>query len=120
MRTSAPRFFLAAAWAATALCFPAAAAAAERQVQDVVYDYAVSSYCGTLTPEVDAGFRAELRDVTAASGLSADEAKKQRIAGWVAADREWANRGLGGYRAWCQDEGVTAAGRFRAYRPIND
>ncbi len=91
--------------------------AAERQIRDVVYDYAVTSYCGTLTPQVEAGFRAELAQRTEASGLSQDQAKAQRIEGWVAADLEWSNRGLGGYRAWCQSEGVDAARRFRAFAP---
>ncbi len=86
--------------------------AAERRIQDAVYDYAVTSYCGTLTPEVEAGFRKELARLTETNGLSPQETKAQRIAGWVAADREWSNRGLGGYRAWCQSEGVDAARYF--------
>lgn len=104
-----------AVWAAAALGMLGPAEAAERQIRDVVYDYAVTSYCNTLTPEVDAGFRAELEHTTARSGLSDERAKDQRIAGWVKADREWANRGLGGFRAWCESEGVEAARRFRAY-----
>lgn len=93
---------------------PGPVQAAERRVRDVVYDYAVTSYCGTLTPEVEAGFKIELARLTEASGLSPEQAKAQRIEGWVAADMEWSNRGLGGYRAWCRGEGVDAARRFRA------
>ncbi len=95
----------------------AAGSTSDRQVRDVVYDYAVTSYCGTLTPEVEAGFRAELAQLTDDSGLNPDQAKAQRIAGWVAADLEWSNRGLGGYRAWCQSEGVDAARRFLSHAP---
>lgn len=85
-----------------------------RSLRDVVYDYAVTSYCGVLTPEVEFGFRRELAQLTAHYGLTPEQAKAQRIAGWVAADREWANRGLGGFRAWCQTEGSAAVRHFQA------
>jgi hypothetical protein len=52
--------------------------------------------------------------LTASSGLDDEDAKDQRIAGWVDADLEWGNRGLGGFRAWCETEGLTAAERFLA------
>ena len=105
-----------AAVAVTELALPAVQAA-ERRLRDVVYDYAVTSYCGTLTPEVEAGFRVALSQLTEDRGLSPEEARAQRIEGWVAADMEWSNRGLGGYRAWCRSEGVDAARRFRAFVP---
>jgi len=89
------------------------AAGEPRSVRDVVYDYAVTSYCGVLTPEVEVGFRIELAEMTARQGLSAAQAKAQRIAGWIAADMEWSNRGLGGFRAWCQGEGLDAARHFQ-------
>jgi hypothetical protein len=92
----------------------AAASAEHRDLRRIVYDYAVTSYCLLLTPEVEAGFQLELATATDRSGLSPDEAKAQRIAGWVDADREWSNRGLGGFRAWCGDEGVSAARHFLA------
>lgn len=88
--------------------------AAERDLTRVVYDYAVTSYCGTLTPEVEAGFRRELAILTRRHGLDEETARRQRIRGWIAADREWSNRGLGGHRAWCREEGVTAARHFQA------
>ena len=83
-----------------------------RNPRDIVYDYGVTSYCGTLSPEVEVGFRRELAAVQDRFGLSEAEAKAARIRGWVAADAEWSNRGLGGYRAWCESEGVAAARRF--------
>lgn len=91
---------------------PGLADETSRTLRQVVYDYAVTSYCGLLTPEVEFGFQRELATVTEASGLSAEEAKALRIAGWVDADREWSNRGLGGFRAWCEDDGLMAAQRF--------
>lgn len=83
-----------------------------RTLRDVVYDLAVTSYCGLLTPEVEFGYHREIADLTARAGLDEETAKALRIAGWVDADREWGNRGLGGFRAWCETDGVTAAKHF--------
>jgi len=104
---------LVAAWLSVGTA--GAAEAEERSLRQVTYDYAVTSYCGTLTPEVEAGFRRELAEVTARDGLSEADAKAQRIAGWVNADEEWGNRGLGGFRAWCQSEGAEAAAHFTSF-----
>jgi len=90
------------------------AAAAERGLTRVVYEFAVTSYCGTLDPAVEAGFQAELKAVTQRSGLDSEAARQQRLRGWVEAEREWRNRGLGGNRAWCAGEGVEAARHFQA------
>ena len=52
--------------------------------------------------------------MTRRSGLDAESARRLRIKGWIAADKEWSNRGLGGFRAWCREEGITAGDHFRA------
>ncbi|MFQ5467036.1 MAG: hypothetical protein ACE5DS_02765 [Kiloniellaceae bacterium] len=85
---------------------------AGRGIKDVVYDYAVTSYCGVLTRVVQVGYERELARMTGRAGLTRAQAKAERIAGWVAADLEWGNRGLGGYRAWCRTEGLGAARHF--------
>ncbi|GAB4361314.1 MAG: hypothetical protein Kow00114_15760 [Kiloniellaceae bacterium] len=103
---------LAAACLVPALAFAAPAAA--RGLADVVYEFAVTGYCGSQTPEVEAGFRKELARLTAASGVDAETARRQRIQGWIAAENEWRNRGLGGQRAWCAAEGDPAARHFRS------
>jgi hypothetical protein len=92
-----------------------AAGEGERSLRQVVYDYAVTSYCGLLTAEVEFGFQRELAFITKRSGLTEAEAKAERIAGWVDADREWSNRGLGGNRAWCKEDGIPAVKRFLAF-----
>lgn len=91
-----------------------AAAEAARGITRVVYEFAVTSYCGTLDAVVTAGYEAEIAAVTRRSGLDPEGARRQRIQGWVEAESEWRNRGLGGNRAWCADEGVAAARHFRA------
>ncbi len=57
----------------------------------------------------------ELTSLTEQSGLTEAEAKAERIAGWVDADHELSNRGLGGIRAWCKEDGLLAARRFLAF-----
>jgi len=90
------------------------AGAEERGLAQVVYEFAVTGYCGTLDPEVEAGFRRELAALTARGGFDEEAARRQRIHGWVRAEEEWRNRGLGGQRAWCRSEGVPAARHFQA------
>ena len=85
-----------------------------RTLRHVVYDLGVTSYCGVLTPEVEAGYHREIAVLTEHAGLNEADAKALRIAGWVDADREWGNRGLGGFRAWCETDGLAAARHFLA------
>ena len=85
-----------------------------RTLRHVVYDLGVTSYCNLLTPEVEAGYHREIARLTERAGLNEADAKAQRIAGWVDADREWGNRGLGGFRAWCETDGLAAARHFLA------
>lgn len=108
------RWIAAAAGAAGLLAFALAAGAEERSLTRAVYEFAVTGYCGLQDAAVDAGFRAEAAALTARGGLGTEEARRQRIRGWIAAEEEWRNRGLGGNRAWCAEEGTMAARHFRA------
>ena len=84
-----------------------------RSPADVVYDYSVAGTCGTLTPRGERGFRRELEAVTARFHRGDPEAARAaRLAGWLRADLEWSNRGLGGFRRWCETEGVAAGRHF--------
>lgn len=85
-----------------------------RTLRNVVYDLGVTSYCNLLTPEVEAGYHREIARLTERADLNEADAKALRIAGWVDADREWSNRGLGGFRAWCETDGLAAARHFLA------
>lgn len=100
--------------AAAVPAFPKPLAAQERSLTQVIYDYAVTSYCGTLDNEVEQGFRRELAAQTLRADLDEAAAREQRIKGWVLADDEWRNRGLGGHKAWCREEGLAASRHFRA------
>jgi hypothetical protein len=96
------------------LCATCAASGEERSLTRAVYEFAVTSYCGTSTPEVEAGFHTEVAALTERGGFDAETARRLRIRGWVEAELEWRNRGLGGNRAWCESEGVAAARHFQA------
>jgi len=86
-----------------------------RNPTDVVYDYSVAGTCGTLTPAGERGFRRELAVVTARFHHDdAAGAQAARLAGWLRADLEWSNRGLGGFRRWCETEGLAAGRHFAA------
>lgn len=104
----------AAAWlavlagAAEAELDPATRAA----LHETYYEYEVAGYCGLVTAPVQAGFRRQLARVLA--GASVDQATIDEVRGkaWQAAHWEWQNRGLGGFRGWCRNEGEAAARRF--------
>jgi len=82
---------------------------------EVVYDYSVAGSCGTLTEAGERGFRRELAAVTARfHGKDVEAARTARLAGWLRADLEWSNRGLGGFRHWCETEGRAAGRHFAA------
>jgi len=71
----------------------------------LIYDHEVAAQCGLLTPRVRQAFHAARDRLAARSGLAAAHLKKLRLKAIVAADREYNNRGLGGYRQWCAGEG---------------
>ena len=81
-------------------------------VAAVYYRYSVVEYCSLATPAVAAGFDAERARLVEAAALDEEQHRTQRIAGWTAADLEWSNRGVGGFRKWCATEGVAAAEGF--------
>ncbi|MEQ8357256.1 MAG: hypothetical protein RH942_17105 [Kiloniellaceae bacterium] len=86
----------------------------ERSLTRVVYEFAVAGLCGTQDREVVAGYHREVAAITARGGYDEETARQHRLRGWVEADEEWSNRGLGGNRAWCQSEGLAAARHFKA------
>ncbi len=80
------------------------------------YDLLVIENCGLLNAELRRGFELELRDRLDRKRLGDEEAEAERTRASLAFEREWHNRGLGGSRPWCREEGKRAAlafyGRF--------
>ena len=113
---------LAGALAALAPVGPAAAWDANAPVtreypelHSAYYDISVCEYCGLVTSEVADGFRREVADLIARDRMSQDQNREVRIHAWTAADLEYGNRGLGGFRNWCKTEGLAAVQRFTGY-----
>ncbi|MEX2298589.1 MAG: hypothetical protein WD715_14330 [Dongiaceae bacterium] len=80
----------------------------------VYYRFSVVEYCSLADPQVATGFVLARDRILAETGAADDAHRRARIAGWTAADLEWSNRGLGGFRRWCETEGSEAAAGFLA------
>ncbi len=81
------------------------------------YDVEVMSFCGGGSAEVMAGFRRERLAVMRRHGLRGEQDDKARFEAARRADSEWKNRGLGGFRHWCRQQGQAAVRRFSAPLP---
>lgn len=94
---------------------PLSAADETRDLEAVHYDMLVADQCGLVDDSVIAGYRVEYEAVVARDGLDETEQQEQRLAALIAFDYEYQNRGLGGSRAWCREEGVEGARRLAAF-----
>jgi hypothetical protein len=86
------------------------------EIKQVVYMYSVTEYCGLNTGEVYDGYRREVRHLTRQGRLPESTVRWLRIHGMLAADLEYDDRGLGGFRKWCRTEGLDAARHFLTFR----
>ena len=78
------------------------------------YDIFLVETCGLLTAEVQRGFELARDERRAAEGLDEAAAREARIEAGTEFDLEWQNRGLGGSRPWCRQDGKAAALAFFA------
>lgn len=85
-------------------------------LQEAIYGFAVAEYCGFLSPAVAEGFHLERAWIMARDGISEEEEHDHRIAAILAADWQYGDHGLGGYRGWCRSDGLTAVHRFLSFR----
>ena len=72
----------------------------------LIYDHEVASFCGLVKRHVHDAYRAKRSTLEAASGLSAETLTRIRIGAMAYAEREYINRGLGGHKPWCRNEGM--------------
>ena len=79
---------------------------------DTNYRFEVAGYCGLVTEGVIRGFKEEVRSLSQQHNLPAESQLEASGKGWQAAHKEWLNRGLGGYKRWCRNEGQTYAAQF--------
>jgi hypothetical protein len=76
------------------------------------YEIEVAGYCGLVDDAVAAGFRRQVERILDGAEVAQDTLNELRGKAWQAANAEWQNRGLGGFRGWCRNEGRAAAERF--------
>ncbi|MSP89917.1 MAG: hypothetical protein EXQ92_14075 [Alphaproteobacteria bacterium] len=94
--------------AAAALLLAACAGNGEddrHRLSALYYAAGVATYCSGLTELAVDGLGHAVRWVRATSSLNPESLAAARDAGYVAADYEWSNRGLGSFRRWCLGEG---------------
>lgn len=96
---------------ALALLSPVSESPEDRYFQ-VMYDYEVAAQCGLVSVTVERAFRVALERAGRATGFDAEALRRIRIRAIVASDREYNNRGLGGYRPWCRTDGTEGARRL--------
>jgi hypothetical protein len=89
-------------------------AVAHAELSAVFYDFEVASYCGLVTDAVGIGFRRETKRLVSQDAIDSETVTHLRGKAWQAAHAEWQNRGLGGFRNWCRNEGRAAAARLSA------
>ena len=88
--------------------------ATRQALHQAYYDFEVAGYCGLISEDVGGGFQREVQRIQGDAVIDCETLNELRGKAWQAAHWEWQNRGLGGYRAWCRNEGKAAADRFLA------
>ena len=82
-------------------------------VYDAHYQFEHLGYCGMADTDAQAALDRKVRQAMDA-GLSREDMEQARMKAWSDAYKEWLNRGLGGFRAWCADEGPLSKDRLIA------
>ena len=92
------------------------AVADDRPVSDtyygLIYDFEVAQFCGLVNQRVHDAFWAKRKMAKSQSEHSIEALRQIRIKAMAAADIEYANRGLGGYKPWCNTEGRAGIARI--------
>lgn len=78
----------------------------------VYYRLEVTNYCGLTSDQVAAGFIQKRDHILRQNSLTPEQIDSARAEAWKAGYREWDNRGLGGFRRWCANEGASYAAFF--------
>jgi hypothetical protein len=84
----------------------------ESQFLQINYRFEVAGYCGLVNEQVARGFHVERKQLLAQQAISEEEQQALRGKAWQMAHKEWLNRGLGGFKRWCRNEGQEYAQNF--------
>ena len=80
--------------------------------EHMFYDMGVIGYCGLSTDAAIRGFHQQLEALVDRENLDPIHVRDARNRALTMVEWEWDNRGLGGFRGWCRDEGEAAVKRF--------
>lgn len=89
------------------------------QLVDLYYRFEVAAvYCGLVNDRATKGYYSERKQVVEKFGL--DEAQQIHASGQASqlAHKEWMNRGLGGFKPWCRNEGQKYADAFSRFKQL--
>lgn len=105
-----------AAWltAGQAAADPSPAPRPADELYRLDYRFGVALECGLVDDRVLAGYYCASQAAIARRGFGEAARRATLSRAMIAVEREWSNRGLGGYRGWCRTEGEDAARAFRA------
>jgi len=76
------------------------------------YDYEVAAQCGLVSGAVERAFRAKRKTGDDSGAMSRDVLRSLRLNAYVAAAREYDNRGLGGHKQWCRTDAEAGVRRI--------
>jgi hypothetical protein len=85
-------------------------------LQEAIYGFAVAEYCGLLNEPVVEGFYLLRAWIIARDQITPEQEHADHVAANIAADYQYGDHGLGGYRGWCRSDGLPAAYRFLIFR----
>ncbi len=71
----------------------------------LAYDFEVAHFCGLVNADVHAAYQAKRGRLEASERRTPERLTRLRIHAMADAEREYANRGLGGYKPWCLRDG---------------
>ncbi len=85
----------------------------EKPLSLLVYKMEVLSYCGLIDDEISKRFKQQRDHIITSQNLTSDDIQNARMEGWKFGLAEWQNRGLGGFKNWCNTEGKAIVEYFR-------
>lgn len=71
----------------------------------LVYRLEVTNYCRLTTDRAVAGYQARRSELNQEYEITPTFMETAQGEAWKLAYKEWDNRGLGGFRRWCSNEG---------------
>jgi hypothetical protein len=86
------------------------------QLYHAYYGMGVIDYCGLDSWEVNDGYERRISYLLLSADLDTESVRRIRIKGWIEADYQFGNHGLGGFRGWCKRDGQRAQSEFLAFR----